>query len=74
MDKRGPWEGPEPRGPQALDRSELARVVQGYLAHKKQRPSRTLQKEYAQGPMVVWEFREPRGLQALDRSQSVGSL
>ena len=27
--------------------------MQGYLAHKKQRPARTLQKENAQGPMVV---------------------
>ena len=27
--------------------------VQGFLAQKKQRPSRTLQKDYAQGPMVV---------------------
>jgi len=27
--------------------------MQGYLAHKKQRPSRTLQQEYAVGPMVV---------------------
>jgi len=28
-------------------------LVQGYLAHKKQRPPRTVQQEYAQGPMVV---------------------
>ena len=27
--------------------------VQGYLANKKQPPSRTLQKDYAYGPMVV---------------------
>ena len=27
--------------------------VQGYLAHKKQRPPRSLQQDYAQGPMVV---------------------
>ena len=27
--------------------------LQGYLAHKKQRPPRTLQKEHAQGPVVV---------------------
>jgi hypothetical protein len=27
--------------------------VQGYLAHKKQRPPRTLQEDYAQGHMVV---------------------
>ena len=27
--------------------------LQGYLAHKKQRPPRALQKDYAYGPMVV---------------------
>ena len=27
--------------------------LQGYLAHKKQRPPRTLQKDYAWGPMVT---------------------
>ena len=27
--------------------------VQGYLAHKKQRPPRTLQQDYAWGPVVV---------------------
>ena len=27
--------------------------IQGYLAHKKQPPLRTLQQDYAQGPMVV---------------------
>ena len=31
----------------------LAGEVQGYLAHKKPRPLRTLQKDYAQGPMEV---------------------
>ena len=31
----------------------LASNVQGYLAHKKPRPLRTLQKDYAKGPMVV---------------------
>jgi len=28
-------------------------LIQGYLAHKKQRPPRTLPYEYTQGPMVV---------------------
>ena len=28
-------------------------TVQGYLAHKKQRPPSTLQYDYTQGPMVV---------------------
>ena len=27
--------------------------LQGYLAHKNERPSRTLHKEYARGPLVV---------------------
>ena len=34
-------------------RSFTWRAVQGYLAHKKQRPPRTLQQEYTQGPMAV---------------------
>ena len=41
--------GPYPAGPGARE------VVQGYLAHKKQPPRRTLQYPYAQGPMVVLE-------------------
>ena len=28
-------------------------LVQGYLAHKKPRPPRTLQREHAKGPMMV---------------------
>ena len=28
-------------------------MLQGYLAHKKQLPRKTLQWDYAQGPMVV---------------------
>jgi hypothetical protein len=28
-------------------------TLQGYLAHKKQHPPRTLQEDYAEGPMVV---------------------
>ena len=31
----------------------LVRFLHGYVAHKKQRPPRTLQKDYALGPMVV---------------------
>ena len=34
-------------------RSKSRRGVQGYLAHKKQRPPRTLQKDYAWVSMVV---------------------
>ena len=33
--------------------SERVNIIQGYLAHKEQRPPRTLPQEYAQGPMVV---------------------
>ena len=32
--------------------------LQGYLAHKKQRPPKTLQQEYAQGPTVVLRERK----------------
>jgi hypothetical protein len=34
-------------------RSNFDGCVQGYLAHKKQRPPRTLPKAYAQGPRAV---------------------
>ena len=31
----------------------VSRAVQGYLAHNKQRPLRTLKKDYAWGPLVL---------------------
>ena len=31
----------------------MSEVPQGHLAHKKEPPPRTLQYDYAQGPMVV---------------------
>ena len=45
-------EAPVPLGAVAF-LPQKAEVLQGYLAHKKQRPPRTLQSDYAQGPMVV---------------------
>ena len=39
--------------------SFVASVLQGYLAHKKLHPARTIQQAYASGPMVVlggWAF------------------
>ena len=41
--------------PGKRDRQNLIRklAIQGYLAHMKQRPPRTLQLDYAQGTMVV---------------------
>ena len=39
------------RGVPSFHISREASPVQGYLAHKKQRPPRTLQQEQAQGPI-----------------------
>ena len=42
----------------------MAQIVQGHLTHKKQRPPRTLQQDYAQGPMVAlggWAVSYERG-------------
>ena len=54
---RGPsrtWTGSEEEEEEKEPRvTGLILFIQGYLAHKKQRPPRTLQQEYAQGPMVV---------------------
>ena len=36
-----------------LQHEVAGNAVQGYLAHEKQRPTRTLQKDSAQGPMVA---------------------
>ena len=38
-----------------VEEAWLRGIVQGYLAHTKQRPPRTLQWDYAQGPMeALW--------------------
>ena len=55
---------PAEGAPQRVQKRRRGREIQGNLARKKQRPPRTLQYDYAWGPMVIvgrWAVSYSRG-------------
>jgi len=65
---------PSPSPPLDNPSSSQQRLTQGYLAHKKTHPHRTLQQAHAQGPMVVLRERSFRMSEVpLHTRESMGS-